>query len=133
MINPIACLRRLEEVLRWLFRYLPLFRPLPDGLEVSARMLGIEIHERAWIFAASRLHPDLSKHTDIYRAHELLPEHVKAVCCKCLVSTRPKIDEQAPGRATLTDVLLQDMRLILERAFTLRAVVLEVEVQRLPQ
>jgi len=131
VIYPIAFFGRLKEVFRWLLGNLTLFRPLPNGLEVSAGMLGVEIDERARVLATPSLHPDLSEHADIDSAHQLLAEDVEAVGCEDLVS----ICYGITGRKiiALTDVFSQDVWLVLERPFAFVVIVVEVEVQCLPE
>ena len=66
-------LRRLQKVLRYLSRCLMLFCPFPYGVEIPAFVPGIKIHigrRLLWI------PPDLSEHTDVHGAHELLAENV---------------------------------------------------------
>lgn len=79
IVHPIATLRRLEEVLRDVGRDLVLLRPLTDAVEVSARVLGVEVDVCFWSVRHGWLEPDLTHDADVDGAHELLPDDVEAV------------------------------------------------------
>lgn len=68
MIYRISHLRRLKKVSRNNFRYLPFFRPLPNGIEVSALVLGVEV-DIGLGFLVTRLEPYLAQHADVDAAH----------------------------------------------------------------
>ena len=64
---------RLQKVFRYLNRCLVLFCPFSHSIEIPAFVPSIEIHIRRRLL---RIPPDLSEHTDVHGAHELLAENV---------------------------------------------------------
>lgn len=101
-----------REVIIWhVFWQLVLFCPSSDVVVVSADVLGVEIDEWLGHGLVLGLPPNLSKNSNVNRAHELLTDDVHAV----------------------RHVLLDDVIVVHESACSFRAVIIDVEVQALSQ
>ena len=124
-MNPVSRPRRLQ-IIGWdILRQLSHLSPLPYGLVVATDMLRVEVNKgfRVWVITAW-LVPHLTKDADIDSAHELLPDDIDAVCCKS------QLDSQSlPTSSSLTDVLLDDVVLVLESTFAKVFVIVEVVVE----
>lgn len=112
MVQDSSTGNRRREVIIWhIFWQLVLFCPSSDIVVVSADVLRVEIDEWLRHGLVLRLPPDLSKNSNVNRAHELLTDDVHAV----------------------RHMFLDDVIFVYESPSSLRAVVIDVEVQALSQ
>jgi hypothetical protein len=77
----VALFWGLEEVGRYvlLIRQLMLLCPISNRLKIPALMDGVEVDEGLWTLAW-RLIPDLAKHANVNRTHQLLTQDIEAMC-----------------------------------------------------
>jgi len=116
----------LQIIRRWVLGQLSLLRPLPDGFIILALMLSIEVNKWHWFLL---IPPNLSKHTRINGAHELLSENIKTV----RFDQSAYLDILEFRTKLLTNVPFYDIFFILESPFTQTFVVVVVILQAFAQ
>lgn len=106
---PVSVPWRLKKVLGRLFWQLSHFRPFSNIFKVAANVLGVEIDKCIGRLGSGWPIPDLSEHSNIDCAHELLSDNVQ----------------------TVRNMLPEDELLVLEGTLALFPVIVHVVVQSL--
>lgn len=131
IINHIALDGRLDKVAGRGLGDLVLSGPLADGVEVAARVAGVEVDVGKGFVGRLELHPHLAHHPDVRVAHERLAKVVEAVCWRGVSVRLEKTCLEA--LVLLTDVLPNDLVRIDPGALALAVVVVVIIVKSLPQ
>lgn len=68
---------RLQEITGLILGQLVHLRPMTNLLKVLAFMAGADVDKGLGIFGVD---PDMAQYTSVNRAHQLLPDNIKAAC-----------------------------------------------------